>query len=198
MYVYTYIHKYRWVCLYVYIHYTHRHKPESESDSKIAAGSGGWQLAGLTKTKCLDKWPATSGYINSQHCRRRHSARLATNASIHRHTYKQTYYVYICVYACLLYVCTICLCQLSSIFFSFFLSRFCNVSTTQHKQRGGEEERRRRNWPQLLQHLPQQLCDSRVSCIFGTLANGSQQLAVLVRFTRLKTRVRRWRFDKLS
>lgn len=132
----------------MYIHYTHRHKPESESDSKIAASCGAWQLAGLAKTKCLNKWPATSGYINSQHCRRRQSARLATNASIHRHTYKQTYYVYICVYACLLTVCvcvcTICLCQLSSIFFSFFLSRFCNVSTTQHKQRGGGEERRRR------------------------------------------------------
>lgn len=43
-------------CLYVY---THRHKPESESDfvssSKIAPGRGL-----LAKTKCLDKWPATS------------------------------------------------------------------------------------------------------------------------------------------
>lgn len=126
IYVHTYILKYRWVCLYVYIHYTHRHKPESESDSKIAAGSGAWQLAGLAKTKCLNKWPATSGYINSQHCRRRQSARLATNASIHTHTYKQTYYVYICVYACLL---TVCVCvrfacaswvQFSSL--SFFLA----------------------------------------------------------------------------
>lgn len=106
-------------CLYVY---THRHKPESESDfvssSKIAPGSGL-----LAKTKCLDKWPATS--VTSM-------VNIAAE-DIHsdlpqmpQFTYIQTYimyvYIYSCVCACVCeYVRFACLCQLSSIFFfSFF------------------------------------------------------------------------------
>lgn len=119
------------VCLYVY---THRHKPESESDfvssSKIAASNGL-----LAKTKCLDKWPATSvtSIVNIA------AEDIATcHKCLNSHTNR--HYVYSCVYLCVC-VCTYDLPACASwVKFSSSLSlscchRFCNVSTTQHKPR---------------------------------------------------------------